>query len=58
MRSLLLASVALMAGPAVPPTPPSTPERPTAPCKEPAKERRPLDVDKPSDAQRFIPGLF
>lgn len=58
MRSLLLASVALMAGPAVPPKAPPVPERPSKPCPEKAKELRPVVPDKPSDAQRFNPGLF
>lgn len=53
MRGGLLASVALMAGPAASPPPP--PERP--PCPAPAKPRL-LEADKPSAAQRHVPGLF
>jgi hypothetical protein len=56
MRSLLLASVALMAGPAVPPKAPPTP--PERPCPERKGEPQPVTPDKPSDAQRFNPGLF
>ena len=57
MRSLLLASVALMAGPAVPPkAPPPEDKRP--PCAKPAEGLQPVRPDQPSDAQRFNPGLF
>jgi hypothetical protein len=58
MRSLLLASVALMAGPAAPPSATPVPERPSKPCPEVNKEPQPVRPDKPSDAQRFNPGLF
>jgi hypothetical protein len=60
MRSLLLASVALMAGPAVPPKaplPPALPEQ-KPPCATPEDEPRPLRPANPSDAQRYNPGLF
>ena len=56
MRGLLLASAAMMAGPAVPPEAPPKPERP--PCAGPGKPLQPVRADKPSDAQRFNPGLF
>jgi hypothetical protein len=55
MRGLLLATVALMAGPAVPPKAPPPPEKP---CPERKGEPRPVAPAKPSDAQRFNPGLF
>lgn len=58
MRSLLLASVALMAGPAVPPKAPPPPEQPARPCPERTGDSKPVVADKPSDAQRFNPGLF
>jgi hypothetical protein len=65
MRGLLLASVALMAGPAVPPKAPPPPEQsgpekpiPEKPCPEREGEPRPVVTDRPSDAQRFNPGLF
>lgn len=56
MRGVLLASVAMMAGPTVPPKAPPAADKP--PCTERDKELRPLRPDKPSDAQRFNPGLF
>ena len=56
MRALLLASVAMMAGPAVPPKAPPPADKP--PCAERDKGPQPLRPDKPSDAQRFNPGLF
>lgn len=56
MRGVLLATVALIAGPAAPPSPPA--ERP--PCPAGAKDPRPhlLQAENPSAAQRHIPGLF
>jgi hypothetical protein len=60
MRGLVLASVALMAGPAVPPKapPPAEQPGPEKPCPKREGEPRPVAPDKPSDAQRFNPGLF
>jgi hypothetical protein len=58
MRVLVLASAALMVGPAVPPKAAPVPERPAKPCPEVNKEPQPVRPDKPSDAQRFNPGLF
>jgi hypothetical protein len=59
MRGLLLASVAMMAGPGVPPkSPPPPAPVPERPCPEDKGELRPVTPDKPSDAQRFNPGLF
>jgi hypothetical protein len=58
MRGILLASAALMTGPSVPPSAPPPAERPSRPCPEAEKERQPVGPDKPSDAQRFNPGLF
>lgn len=56
MRGLLLASVAMMAGPTVPPKAPPQADKP--PCADQGKAPQPLRPDKPSDAQRFNPGLF
>ena len=56
MRGLLLASVAMMAGPTVPPMAPPPADKP--PCADQGKAPQPLRPDKPSDAQRFNPGLF
>ena len=68
MRGALLASVALMAGPAVPPAPPTPAERApaTPPCPKPdaakgdskASGGRLVEADKPTAAQRHFPGLF
>jgi hypothetical protein len=57
-----MAAVALMAGPATPPPP----EQPAATCRVPKVDRqgteeircRPLKPERPSAAQRQLPGLF
>jgi hypothetical protein len=53
MRGLALAALAMVAGPMVPKPPPSPTAKPV-----PCKERKPLQPDEPSAAQRALPGLF
>ena len=52
MRGLVLAALAMAAGPVVPK--PSPPPANPPPCKE----RKVVQADEPSAAQRILPGLF